>query len=104
VLKERGKEALYQADHANKKRIEAQLGEINSEWRNLVSGLEGRRDTLDLLSSHWEDLESKWSSTEAKLNAIEERGKLVDTVVRSKQHILDTAKTINVSNTLCSAK
>ena len=63
----------------------------------MVSGLEGRRSALEALSKHWEEFESKWSSTETKLNAIEERGKLVDTVVRSKQHLLDIIKTLNVS-------
>ncbi|XP_032455805.1 nesprin-1 isoform X11 [Nasonia vitripennis] len=95
LLNERGKEVLRQADASNKTKIEFQLTEIGSEWRELVSGLEGRRDALEALSKHWEDLESKWSSTETKLNAIEERSKLVDTVVRSKQHLLDTIKTLD---------
>lgn len=97
LLNERGREVLQQADATNKKRIEVQLDAISSEWRELVSGLEGRRDALEALSRHWEELESKWSGTETKLNAIEERSKLVDNVVRSKQHLLDTIKTLDVS-------
>jgi nesprin-1 len=94
LLNEQGKDVLQQADAANKSRIEAQLSEISSDWHDLVSGLEGRRDALEALSKHWEELESRWLSTEAKLNAIEERSKLVDTVVRSKPHLKDTIKSL----------
>lgn len=67
------------------------------EWRELVSGLEGRRDALDSLSRRWEELETQWSTTEARLNATDERNKLVDNIVRSKQHLIDTAKSLDVS-------
>lgn len=99
LLKERGQEILQLADSNNKKVIESQLSNINSEWDDLVSGLKGRRDTLEALLKHWEDLETQWTLIETQLNAIEEKNKLVDTVVRSKQHLNDTIKTISVSKT-----
>lgn len=98
LLNERGQEVLRLADITNKKAIESQLSEINSEWRELVSGLEGRRDTLEALSQHWEDLEAQWTLIETRLSATEEKNKLVDTVVRSKQHLQDTVKALEVSN------
>lgn len=97
MLKERGKEILQQADATNKEKIEAQLSKTTKEWDELVAGLEGRRDTLDALSRHWEELDAKWSSLETRLNAIEEKSKLVDTTTRSKQYLEDTLKTLNVS-------
>lgn len=98
LLNERGQEVLRLADINNKKAIESQLSEINSEWRELVSGLEGRRDALEALSRHWEDLEAQWALIESRLTATEEKNKLVDTVVRSKQHLHDTVKVLEVSN------
>ncbi|XP_012271233.1 nesprin-1 isoform X8 [Orussus abietinus] len=95
LLNERGVEVLRQADPTNKKIIEAQLAGTTAEWKELVSGLEGRRDALEALSRHWEELETRWTLTEARLNAIEERNKLVDTVVRSKQHLCDTVKSLD---------
>lgn len=97
LLDERGREVLRLADASNKKAIETQLSDISSEWRELVSGLEGRRDALESLSRHWEDLEAQWALIETRLNAIEEKNKLVDTVVRSKQHLHDTVKALEVS-------
>lgn len=85
------------ADASNKRTIEAQICEISAEWKELVSGLEGRRDALEALSKHWEDLEAQWSLIETKVNAIEEKGKLLDTVIRSKQHLHDTIKSLHVS-------
>lgn len=86
------------ADVNNKKTIEAQLSEITAEWKELVSGLEGRRDALEALSKHWKDLKAQWSLIETRVNAIEEKSKLVDTVLRSKQHLLDTIKALRVSS------
>ncbi|XP_071567068.1 muscle-specific protein 300 kDa isoform X8 [Temnothorax nylanderi] len=94
LLNERGQEVLRLADTNNKKTIESQLSEINSEWRELVSGLEGRRDTLEALSKHWEDLETQWTLIETRTTATEEKSKLIDTVVRSKQHLHDTVKAL----------
>ncbi|EZA53954.1 Nesprin-1 [Ooceraea biroi] len=94
LLNERGQEVLRLADVNNKKAIESQLSEISSEWRELVSGLEGRRDALEALSRHWEDLEAQWALIETRLTAIEEKNKLIDTVVRSKQHLQDTVKAL----------
>ena len=98
LLNERGQEVLRLADINNKKAIESQLSEINLQWRELVSGLEGRRDALEALSRHWEDLEAQWALIESRLIATEEKSKLVDTVVRSKQHLHDTVKVLEVSN------
>ncbi|KAL7297367.1 hypothetical protein TKK_0009753 [Trichogramma kaykai] len=95
LYNERSKEIIQQADGANKRHIEKQLEEISNEWQQLVSSLETRQNALEALSKHWEELEAKWSGTETKLTAIDERGKLVDTVVRSKQHLLDTIKALN---------
>lgn len=97
LLNERGQEVLRLADINNKKMIESQLSEINSEWRELVSGLEGRRDALEALSRHWEDLEAQWTLIETRLTVTEEKNKFIDTVVRSKQHLHDTVKTLEVS-------
>ena len=97
LLNERGKEIFQQADATNQMTIEAQLSETSCEWSELISGLEGRRGALEALSKHWEELEARWSKVEAGMNGIEERSKLVDTVVRSKQHILDTIKVLDVS-------
>jgi len=97
LLNERGQEVLRLADINNKKMIESQLSEINSEWRELVSGLEGRRDALEALSRHWEDLETQWTLIETRLTVTEEKNKFVDTVVRSKQHLHDTVKALEVS-------
>ncbi|XP_054006700.1 muscle-specific protein 300 kDa isoform X2 [Hylaeus anthracinus] len=94
LLNERGREVLRLADANNKKTIEAQSSEIGAEWKELVSGLEGRRDALEALSKHWEDLEAQWSLVETRVNATEEKSKLVDTVVRSKQHLHDTIKAL----------
>lgn len=98
LLNERGREVLRLADINNKKTIEAQLSEINSKWRELVSGLEGRKNALEALSRHWEDLEAQWTLIETRVTATEEKNKLIDTVVRSKQHLLDTVKALEVSN------
>lgn len=95
-MNERGREVLQLADASNKKTIESQLAEISSEWRELVSGLEGRRDALEALSQHWEDLEAQWAIIETRLTTIEEKNKLVDTVVRSRQHLHDVVKTLEV--------
>ncbi|KAL0110413.1 hypothetical protein PUN28_013801 [Cardiocondyla obscurior] len=94
LLNERGREVLELADTNNKKTIESQLSLINSEWRELVSGLEGRRNALEALSRHWEGLEAQWTLIETRLTATEEKNKLIDTVVRSKQHLHDTAKAL----------
>lgn len=75
-----------------------QLSEISSEWHELVSGFEGRRNALDALSQHWENLETQWTLVETRLTAIEEKNKLIDTVIRSKQHLHDTVKALEVSN------
>ena len=83
------------ADADNKKTIEAQISETSAEWKELVSGLEGRRDALEALSKHWEDLEAQWSLIESRLNATEEKSKLLDTVIRSKQHLRDTMKALH---------
>lgn len=99
LLNERGREVLRLADANNKKAIDSQLSEIGAEWRELVSGLEGRRDTLEALSRHWEDLEAQWALIETRLTAIEEKNKLIDTVVRSKQHLQDTVKALEVQYT-----
>lgn len=97
-MKERGQEVLQLADTNNKKAIELQLSEISLEWHELISGFEGRRNALDALSQHWEDLETRWALVETRLTAIEEKNKLIDTVIRSKQHLLDTVKALEVSN------
>lgn len=99
LLNERSQEVLRLADANNKKTIETQIAEISAEWRELVSGLEGRRDALEALSKHWEDLEAQWSVIEARVNVIEEKSKLLDTVVRSKQHLQDVIKALHVSTT-----
>lgn len=98
LLNERGQEVLQLADTNNKKAIELQLSEISLEWHELISGFEGRRNALDALSQHWEDLETRWALVETRLTAIEEKNKLIDTVIRSKQHLLDTVKALEVSN------
>ena len=99
LLNERSREVLRLADNNNKATIEAQISEISTEWKELISGLEGRRDALEALSKHWEDLEAQWSAIETRVNAIEEKSKLLDTVVRSKQHLKDTIKALHVSVT-----
>lgn len=98
LLNERGQEVLQLADANNKKAIELQLSEISAEWHELISGFEGRRNALDALSQHWEDLETQWALIETRLTAIEEKNKLIDTVIRSKQHLIDTIKALEVSN------
>ncbi|XP_034936487.1 nesprin-1 isoform X11 [Chelonus insularis] len=95
LLNERGREVLNLADINNKQTINDQLKETNSEWKELVSGLEGRRDALEALSKHWEEFEGRWNHTELKLNAIEERSKLVDGIVRSTNHLEDTIKSLD---------
>ncbi|KAK2588097.1 hypothetical protein KPH14_004158 [Odynerus spinipes] len=95
LLNERSREVLRLANPRNKKKIEDQLSEITSEWKELVSGLESRRDALEALSRHWEELETRYSHVETRLNAIEEKSKLIDTVARSKQHLQDTSKALD---------
>ncbi|XP_008555407.1 muscle-specific protein 300 kDa isoform X6 [Microplitis demolitor] len=95
LLNERGQEILTLADANNKQTIKAHLEETSAQWKKLVSGLEGRREALEALSKHWEDLEARLNHTETKLNAIEERSKLVDCIVRSKHHIKDTIKSLD---------
>ncbi|XP_043492348.1 nesprin-1 [Polistes fuscatus] len=99
LLNERGREVLHLANPRNKKKIEEQSSEITAEWKELVSGLEGRRDALEALSRHWEELEARYSNVETRLNAIEEKSKLIDTIVRSKQHLQDTSKALYESIT-----
>lgn len=96
LLNERGKEILRQADEANRRTIDAQLEAISSDWRELVSGLEGRRSTLEALYEHWEEFENQWTNVEARLNEIEERNKFTQTIVRSRDHLLDTIGVLNV--------
>lgn len=96
-MNERGREVSQLADTLNKKSIDEQLSVTSAEWQELVSGLEGRRDALELLSRHWEELEARWSQTETRVNVNEERSKLVDSVVRSKQQLRDTIKGLDVS-------
>lgn len=74
------------------------MEEVSSSWRELVSGLEGRRNTLEALYEHWEEFETQWTNVEARLNEIEERNKFTQPIVRSKEHLLDTIGTLNVSN------
>lgn len=100
LLNERSHEVLQLADANNKKTIETQISEITTEWKELVSGLEGRRNALEALSKHWEELEAQWSLIEARVNATEEKSKLLDTVVRSKQHLHDTIKALDVGDIL----
>ncbi|XP_078048160.1 muscle-specific protein 300 kDa isoform X4 [Augochlora pura] len=90
LLNERGKEVLAVADANNKKTIRTRIAETGAEWKELVSGLEGRRDALEALAKHWEELEARWSLIESRVNATEEKFKLVDCVIRSKSHLLDT--------------
>nr|XP_033322974.1 nesprin-1 [Megalopta genalis] len=90
LLNERGQEVLAMADANNKKTIETRISETGAEWKELVSGLEGRRDALEALAKHWEELEARWSLVESRINATEEKSKLVDRVIRSKNHLLET--------------
>lgn len=94
---ERTAEISQQADAANKKKIQEQSGEVSQQWNSLVSGLESRRDTLTKLAQLWEDFESKWQSFESQLTTYEERAKHIDLIVRSKQHVVDTKATVEVS-------
>lgn len=96
-MNERGKEILRQADETNRKTIENQMEEISSDWRDLVSGLEGRRNTLEALYEHWEQFETQWTNVEARLNEIEERNKFTQTIVRSGEYLLDTIGVLNVN-------
>ena len=73
-----------------------QLEETMSDYKKLISGLEGRRDALEALSKHWEEFETRLNGAESQLSAIEEKNKLVDTTVRSKQHLLDSLEVLEV--------
>lgn len=96
-LNEKGSEIIKQANDHNKNIVTEQLDEINTEWKKLISGLEERRKTLEALLKHWEEFDSKRHAVETQLNSIEEKNKLVDTTVKSRQHVLDTIKNLDVS-------
>lgn len=97
LLKERGEGIVKLANPRNVTIVQKQLVEIDKEWRDQVSNLENRHETLSALSKHWEQLENRWTWIDTRLNAIGEKSKLMDTVVRSKQHLQDTYKSIQVS-------
>ncbi|KAF5292003.1 hypothetical protein FQA39_LY14120 [Lamprigera yunnana] len=94
LLLERVNEISSQADQRNKEKIDQESSEVSEEWATLVSDLENRRDTLMKLSQIWETFEGRWQNLESLLLGIEEKIKHIDTIVRSKQHVIDTIKYI----------
>ncbi|KAF5308512.1 hypothetical protein FQR65_LT06177 [Abscondita terminalis] len=94
LLLERVNEITSQADQKNKERTEQQSSEVAEEWATLVSDLENRRDTISKLSLIWETFEGRWQNFESLLTGIEEKLKHTDTIVRNKQHVIDTIKYI----------
>lgn len=96
LLLERVSELTSQADERNRAKIEQQSAEVSEEWATLVSDLENRRDTLTKLSQIWETFEGRWQNLESLIVGIEEKAKHIDTVVRNKQHVIETKKYIEV--------
>ncbi|XP_074030429.1 muscle-specific protein 300 kDa isoform X10 [Leptinotarsa decemlineata] len=94
LLLERVNEITKQADQRNKQNIQGQSAKVAEEWTSLVSDLESRRDTLTSLAQVWETFEGRWQNFESLLTGIEEKAKHVDCVVRNKEHVVSTRKTI----------
>ncbi|XP_017768073.1 PREDICTED: nesprin-1 [Nicrophorus vespilloides] len=94
LLRERASEILQHADERNRKTIEQQLSDVTGEWTKLVSTLESRKDIMNKLAGVWETFEGRCQHFESLLTGIEERSKHVDTVVRNKQHVITTYKSI----------
>ncbi|KAG5889989.1 hypothetical protein JTB14_035905 [Gonioctena quinquepunctata] len=94
LLLERVREITKQADQRNKQNIQGQSDRVAEEWTSLVSNLEGRRDTLTSLAQVWEAFEGRWQNFESSLTGIEEKAKHVDCVVRSKEHVVATRRTV----------
>lgn len=96
LLNEKCSELEKQADSASKTKLQCNMVAINEEWRNLVTGLESRRETLSVLAQHWEQFESQLQALENNLCRGEERAKLIDMVVRSKSQLAETRSNLQV--------
>lgn len=96
---ERVADITNQADQRNKEKVERQSAEVSQEWARLVSGLEARRDALTKLSQVWETFEGRWQNFENLLGTTEEKVKRVDGIVRSRSHVVETKKILEVNKT-----
>ncbi|KAL3268198.1 hypothetical protein HHI36_007323 [Cryptolaemus montrouzieri] len=90
LLLQRVSEISQQADERNIKNIEKQSREVSNEWASLISDLEVRRETLTKLAQIWDTFEGRWQNFESLLTGIEERSKHVETIVRNKEHELQS--------------
>lgn len=96
MLLERVNEISKHADKRNKENIEKQSMDISNDWSALVTDLEKRRDALTKLAEVWETFEGRWQNFECLISSIEEKSKHVDTIVRDKQHVINTKQTFKV--------
>lgn len=96
MLLERVSDITSQADQRNREKVEQQSAEVSEEWARLVSGLEARRDALTKLSQVWETFEGRWQNFENLLGTVEEKVKRVDGLVRSRDHVVETRKILEV--------
>ncbi|XP_072386756.1 muscle-specific protein 300 kDa isoform X12 [Diabrotica undecimpunctata] len=94
LLHERVNEIIQQADQKNRLNIQSQSDKVTEEWTSLVSGLENRRDTLTALSQMWEVFEGRLQNFESLLSTVAEKAKHLDYVVRNKDHVVQTKKSV----------
>lgn len=97
LLNERAEEIIKQADQSNKDRISSEAAEVSGEWAHLLSDLQSRRDILSQLASRWEEFEAVWQQFENAVTTCEDKSKHIDTVVRSKPHIIDANAAVKVN-------
>ncbi|XP_057659189.1 muscle-specific protein 300 kDa isoform X4 [Diorhabda carinulata] len=94
LLQQRVNEIIQQADQKNRQNIQSQSDQVSEEWTSLVSDLEKRRDTLTGLAQMWEVFEGRWQNFESLLSSVSEKAKHLDYVVRSKEHLVQTNKSL----------
>lgn len=93
---ERVNEISKHADKRNKENIEKQSKDVSDDWSALVTDLEKRRNALTKLAEVWETFEGRWQNFESLISTIDEKAKHVDSVVRDKQHVINTKQTFEV--------
>lgn len=97
-LNQRAQELMRLADSANHTQIDDKISELNNEWNKKLNELENNIESLNVLSSHWQDFEKRIELLENQLNRLEEKISNTDFVVKSRQHLLDTKDIYRVSN------
>ena len=97
-MNQRAQELMRLADSVNHTQIDDKISELNNDWNKKLDELESNIETLNVLSSHWQDFEKRIELLENQLNRLEEKISNTDFVVKSRQHLLDTKDIYRVSN------